>query len=104
MGSACSHSWRTDPPPLSLNASGSKSSEPTRGAISTLLEDLYTKPQTCCRCESVHAAVSAVAENPLELRRLLLSWPKERDMDSLILVNEAREAEFQMSKLDFINQ
>ncbi len=33
--------------------------------------DLYTKPQTCCRCESVHAAVPAVAENPLELRRLL---------------------------------
>ncbi len=32
---------------------------------------LYTKPQTCCRCESVHAAVPAVAENPLELRRLL---------------------------------
>ncbi len=29
------------------------------------------KPQTCCRCESVHAAVPAVAENPLELRRLL---------------------------------
>ncbi len=44
---------------------------PTRGAISTLLEDLYTKPQTCCRCESVHFAVPAVAENPLELRRLL---------------------------------
>ncbi len=33
--------------------------------------DLYTKPQTCCRCESVHAAVPAMAENPLELRRLL---------------------------------
>ncbi len=33
--------------------------------------DLYTKPQTCCRCKSVHAAVPAVAENPLELRRLL---------------------------------
>ncbi len=32
--------------------------------------DLYTKPQTCCRCESVHAAVPTVAENPLELRRL----------------------------------
>ncbi len=44
---------------------------PTRGAISTLLEDLYTKQQTCCRCESVHSAVPAVAENPLELRRLL---------------------------------
>ncbi len=44
---------------------------PTRGAISTLFEDLYTKPQTCCRCESVHSAVPAVAENPLELRRLL---------------------------------
>ncbi len=29
---------------------------------------------------------------------------KEREMDSFILVNEAREAEFQMSKLDFINQ
>ncbi len=33
--------------------------------------DLYTKPRTCCRCESVHAAVPAVAEKPLELRRLL---------------------------------
>ncbi len=33
--------------------------------------DLYMKPQTCCRCESVHATVPAVAENPLELRRLL---------------------------------
>ncbi len=44
---------------------------PTRGAVSTLLEDLYTKPQTCCRCESVHFAGPAVAENPLELRRLL---------------------------------
>ncbi len=33
--------------------------------------DLYTKPLTCCRCESVHAAVPAVAEKPLELRRLL---------------------------------
>ncbi len=32
--------------------------------------DLYTKPQTCCRCESVRAAVPTVAENPLELRRL----------------------------------
>ncbi len=32
-----SRSWRTDPPPLSR--SGSKSSEPTRGAISTLLEE-----------------------------------------------------------------
>ncbi len=63
--------FRADPPPLYLNASGSKSSEPTRGAISTLLEDLYMKPQTCCQCESVHAAVPAVAENPLELRRLL---------------------------------
>ncbi len=59
---------------------------------------------TCCRCESVHAAFPAVAENPLELRRLLLSWPKEQEMDSFILVNEAREAEFQMSKFDFINQ
>ncbi len=56
----------------------------------------------CCRCKSVHAAVSAAAENPLELRRLLLSWPKEREMDSFILVNEAREAEFQMSKLDLL--
>ncbi len=36
-----------------------------------LSDDLYTKPQTCCRCESVHATVPAVAENPLELRRLL---------------------------------
>ncbi len=36
-GSAHSRSWRTDPPPLSR--SGSKSSEPTRGAISTLLEE-----------------------------------------------------------------
>ncbi len=41
--------FRADPPPLYLNASGSKSSEPTRGAISTLLEDLYMKPQTCCQ-------------------------------------------------------
>ncbi len=54
--------------------------------------------------QSVHAAVSAAAENPLELRRLLLSWPKEREMDSLILVNEGREAEFQMSKIRLINQ
>ncbi len=30
---------------------------PTRGAVSTLFEDLYTKPQTCCRCESVHLLV-----------------------------------------------
>ncbi len=59
--------------------------------------------QTCCRCKSIHAAVSAAAENPLELRRLLLSWPKEREMDSFILVNEAREAEFQMS-IRLINQ
>ncbi len=44
--------WRTDPPPLSL-------------------KDLCMKPQTCCRCESVHFAGPAVAENPLELRRLL---------------------------------
>ncbi len=29
---------------------------------------------------------------------LFLSWPKEQEMDSFILVNEAREAEFQMSK------
>ncbi len=33
--------------------------------------DLYTKQQTYFHCESVHAAVPAVAENPLELRRLL---------------------------------
>ncbi len=33
----------------------------------------------------------------------LVSWSKEHEMDSFILVNEAREAEFQMSKLDFIN-
>ncbi len=32
---------------------------------------LCMKPQTCCRCESVHFAGPAVAENPLELRRLL---------------------------------
>ncbi len=31
-----------------------------------------------------------------------LSWPKEHEMDSFILVNEAQEAEFHMSKLDFI--
>ncbi len=105
---AFSSSWRTDPPPLPR--SESKSSEPTQGATSTLLEespsskacppcgsedwwcallwlresdgphiagdslhacwivrllgDLCTKPQTCCRCESVHAAVPAAAEDP----------------------------------------
>ncbi len=36
--------------------------------------------------------------------RLHLSWPKEQEMDSFNLVNEAREAELQMSKQDFINQ
>ncbi len=33
--------------------------------------DLCKKPQTCCRCESVHAAVPAMAENALELTTLL---------------------------------
>ncbi len=32
--------------------------------IVRLLGDLCTKPQTCCRCESIHAAVPAAAENP----------------------------------------
>ncbi len=117
-GNVHSRSWRTDPPRLSC--SGSKSSKPTRGATSTLLEespsskacppcgsrdwgcallwwresdsppiagdsihactelwfvrllgDLCKKPQTCCRCESVHAAVPAMAENALELTTLL---------------------------------
>ncbi len=36
-----------------------------------LLGDLYRKQQTCSRCESVHSAVPAAAENPLELRTLL---------------------------------
>ncbi len=36
-GNAHSRSWRTDPPPLSR--AGSKSSDPTQGATSTLLEE-----------------------------------------------------------------
>ncbi len=35
------------------------------------LGDLWKKPQTCCRCESVHAAVPAAAVIPLALRTLL---------------------------------
>ncbi len=58
------------------------------------------------------ASVECQRRSPKEKQRLfrglvrfqLLSWPKDQEMDSLILVNEAREAEFQMSKLDFINQ
>ncbi len=33
--------------------------------------DLCTRLQTCCRCESVHAAVPVVLETPSELKRLL---------------------------------
>ncbi len=32
----------------------------------------------------------------------IVLWPKEQRMDFFNVVNEAREAEFQMSKLDFI--
>ncbi len=58
--------WRgSDNPPIA----GDSLFEQSPGVNVIYIRD----PQTCCWCETIHAAVLAVAENPLKLRRLLLA-------------------------------